>query len=124
MANPQDSSINLPIKSAAGPPVARAPPEPMNKPVPIAPPMAIICKCLFFKLACNGDLAVAAMAFSKSLKSPLCVISSSSTCLKESTNLPHAVVGTGSRTGTMYSPFSTSEEEAIFSGFLVSLDIL
>ena len=30
----------------AGPEVASAPPDPMKRPVPSAPPIAIICKCL------------------------------------------------------------------------------
>jgi len=32
-----------------GPAVCSRPPAPMNRPVPIAPPMAIICSCLGFK---------------------------------------------------------------------------
>ncbi|OBA23812.1 hypothetical protein METBIDRAFT_24145, partial [Metschnikowia bicuspidata var. bicuspidata NRRL YB-4993] len=47
------------IKTEAGPPFFSTVPEPMNKPVPIEPPIDIICKCLPFKALLNGAFAVA-----------------------------------------------------------------
>jgi len=40
----------------AGPPVERADPDPTKRPVPMDPPIAIICKCLFFKLLVSLEL--------------------------------------------------------------------
>ncbi|GME84365.1 unnamed protein product [Ambrosiozyma monospora] len=56
------------IKIPAGPPLCKAEPEPTNKPVPMEPPMAIICKCLDFNDLFNGDLAAIIFAFSISDK--------------------------------------------------------
>lgn len=50
-------SVQYAMTSAAGPPVARADPDPTNRPVPIEPPMAIICKCLCFNFMASAGCA-------------------------------------------------------------------
>lgn len=44
----EDTGGDPTINTAAGPPVAKAEPDPTKKPAPIEPPMAIMFKCLVF----------------------------------------------------------------------------
>jgi len=53
------------INNDAGPPDAKALPDPTNKPVPILPPMAIICRWRPFNFLASGEFAVFAAASSK-----------------------------------------------------------
>lgn len=46
-----------PTSRAAGPPVAKAEPLPTKRPVPIAPPMAIICMCRPFSFRLSRDVS-------------------------------------------------------------------
>ncbi|KAH3684629.1 hypothetical protein WICPIJ_004385 [Wickerhamomyces pijperi] len=67
--NAKRPTIVQQIESDAAPPVLKAEPDPMNNPVPIEPPRAIICRCLAFKPLCNGVFLSAISLLSASDKS-------------------------------------------------------